>query len=486
MRTGFVVTVIGTLASAVVSVTLLDDLRWEAATLLFWLIVIAAALCVVTAVALARLSFRLDQVELAAVATFFFGASVFPLVHGLTIPGVLYGPNEATMSSIFLAVPAGTIGAVSVLLAARSGDTSRSWRRALIGSTAIMTVVSSSLLVWPQVRLHPIPGSDLAIVACLTMFAATVALGWRHVRLAEIAERPGPMVVSVGYLLVGGSVLVFLGASPWSTYFWLAHAIDVIGVFLATIGAVVVYWRHDSVFSMLAPVTVLEPRRAFEYGLSPVVHRFVADLDAKDRSTRDHVVRTSALAIDVARELGLPPDDVRCSGLVGLLHDVGKLEIPDEVLTKPGKLTDDEFTVIKSHAAIGAGLLAETEALADLAPAVRAHHERIDGSGYPDRLAGDDIPLVSRIVAACDAFDAMSFTRHYRAGLAAADVRATLQKHAGTQWDERVVEAVLTVVDERSDEAVWALDGVGRRDEFDDERANPLGCDCVPRLPASA
>ena len=136
---------------------------------------------------------------------------------------------------------------------------------------------------------------------------------------------------------------------------------------------------------------------------------------------------------------------------------------------------------MRSHAAAGATLLGEADVLADLAPAVRAHHERIDGRGYPDELSGDDIPIVARVVSTCDSYDAMAFTRHYREGMDAGRVRGILEEHAGSQWDADVVAALLRVVDADGEHRVQppSFDAVGR--------AIPsIGCDCVPHLAASA
>ncbi|MEM1335571.1 MAG: HD domain-containing phosphohydrolase, partial [Actinomycetota bacterium] len=188
--------------------------------------------------------------------------------------------------------------------------------------------------------------------------------------------------------------------------------------------------------------------------------------------------RTGALAIDVACELGLSAAEVRRCGLVGLLHDIGKLEIPDAVLQKPDRLTDDEFAVMRRHTELGGELMAATPVLADLAPAVRGHHERIDGRGYPDQLRAEDIPLVARVVSVCDSYDAMAFTRHYRMGMDHDRVRAILAEHRGAQWDTEVVDALLRVVERRSDRETWALDEVGRDESHD----GPLGCDCLPEV----
>ncbi len=474
MRIVYGMTVVMLLLLGIVSVASFDDRTWVAPTFLFWLVVIAASLCALTAFFVGILAHRLDQLELAVVSAFFFGGSVLPLAHGITTPGVLYDDNMATMTAVCLAIPAGA--AAAGFVAHGPGR----WRVRLLASGALVAWLGVLLLIYPTARVFPDPGSGLGIVYSLGAFGLAIGFGWRHVRLAEIAERPQPLVVAMGYVLLGASALVFLGASMWSTYFWLAHAVDIAGVFLATIGALVVYYRHGSISTVLEPITALGPRQAFEVGLSPVVHRFVADLEAKDEITRDHVIRTGALAVDVAGELGLSPADIRRCGLVGLLHDVGKLEIPDEVLQKPGRLSDEEFEIMRGHAAIGSDLVLGSEVVADLALAVRGHHERMDGRGYPDGLVGEEIPIVARVVSVCDSYDAMAFTRHYREGMDAERVRAILNEHAGAQWDPQVVAALLRVIDDRSDDQIWSLDGVGRSDDSAEPPTHAIGCDCLP------
>ena len=473
MRIVYGLTVAALLAAGVISVVALDHHVWVAPTVLFWLVLIAASLCAVTSGFVGLLAHRLDQLELAVVSAFFFAGSMLPLAHGITTPGVLYGDNMATMSAVCLAIPAGA--AAGGFVAHGPGR----WRVRLSVSGALVVWLSALLLAYPSARIFPEPGSPLGVAYALGAFGLAIGFGWRHVRLAEIAERPQPLVVALGYVLLGASALVFLGASMWSTYFWLAHAVDIVGVFCATIGALVVYHRHGSISAVLEPITALAPRQAFEVGLSPVVHRFVADLDAKDTITRDHVIRTGALAVDVANELDLAPAEIRRCGLVGLLHDVGKLEIPDAVLQKPGRLTDDEFDVMRGHAEIGSRLVSGSDVIADLALAVRGHHERIDGRGYPDGLVGEEIPIVARVVSVCDSYDAMAYTRHYREGMDAARVRGILREHAGSQWDPEVVDALLRVVEGRTDDEIWALSEVGRSDAGPAE-PHPIGCDCLP------
>jgi len=161
------------------------------------------------------------------------------------------------------------------------------------------------------------------------------------------------------------------------------------------------------------------------------------------RGTAEHSHRCARLAAAVARRLGLPADEVFEVELVALLHDVGKLAVEPELLDQPTVLSPGQRERLCRHAADGGEILARTAALEHLAEAVRATHERYDGSGYPDGLAGQDIPLAARIVAAADTFDAMSATRAYRRALPRAEAIRRLIAAAGTQLDQRVVDALV-------------------------------------------
>jgi putative nucleotidyltransferase with HDIG domain len=170
-------------------------------------------------------------------------------------------------------------------------------------------------------------------------------------------------------------------------------------------------------------------------------------LETKDAYTADHADVVADLALQAGRDLGLAPADLRALRYTALLHDIGKIGVRSEILTKPGRLTPAEFDEIKEHSAIGAAILRRIPLLHDIAPLVRAVHERHDGTGYPDRLAGDAIPLASRIVAVCDALHAMTSDRPYRKARPLHIALAELTRCAGTQFDPRVVAAVVAAHD---------------------------------------
>jgi HD-GYP domain-containing protein (c-di-GMP phosphodiesterase class II) len=166
-------------------------------------------------------------------------------------------------------------------------------------------------------------------------------------------------------------------------------------------------------------------------------------VEAKDDYTAAHGQDVAELAEGVALRMGFTRAQACEVRYAAMLHDIGKIAVPSEILLKPGPLTDAEWTVMRGHAAIGGELVARIDAFAHLAPAVRASHERWDGGGYPDGLAGEEIPLAARIIAACDTYDAIVTDRPYRPARSPLEASAELRRVAGAQLDERAVEALL-------------------------------------------
>lgn len=170
-------------------------------------------------------------------------------------------------------------------------------------------------------------------------------------------------------------------------------------------------------------------------------------IDAKDKYTNGHSFRVSRYSVALAENLGWSEDEITSLRWEALLHDIGKIGVPDKVLNKPGKLIPDEFEIIKSHAAIGGSILAETSELAGAADTARYHHERYDGKGYPSGLSADEIPAHARIVSIADAYDAMHSDRIYRKGLPKEKIRTELTNGRGTQFDPDLLDAFLSLFD---------------------------------------
>jgi diguanylate cyclase (GGDEF)-like protein/PAS domain S-box-containing protein/putative nucleotidyltransferase with HDIG domain len=176
-----------------------------------------------------------------------------------------------------------------------------------------------------------------------------------------------------------------------------------------------------------------------------------AAAEIKDRYVRGHPERTSEQATALAKELGLSPERTRDIQVAGLLHDIGKVTVSEGILNKPGKLTRREFDSIKDHPIVGATLVSQVKGFERLVPIVRHHHERFDGNGYPDGLAGEEIPLEARILSVVDVFDALTHQRSYRKALDREETITELKRGAGVQFDPAVVKAFLTLLKRRGD-----------------------------------
>ncbi len=173
------------------------------------------------------------------------------------------------------------------------------------------------------------------------------------------------------------------------------------------------------------------------------VRALLSALEARDNSTGKHSTAVAELVQVTARGMGLADGEVAHAGQIALMHDIGKVGIPDAILHKPGPLTQSDWRVMRRHPEIGERIVASVGALAHLAPAVRAEHERWDGDGYPDGLRGAAIPLSSRLVFACDAYEAMIAERPYRAAMAPENAVVELEANAGSQFDPAVVTALV-------------------------------------------
>ncbi|MEA1951129.1 MAG: HD-GYP domain-containing protein, partial [Planctomycetota bacterium] len=181
---------------------------------------------------------------------------------------------------------------------------------------------------------------------------------------------------------------------------------------------------------------------------SGVVRALTSVIDAKDRYTRGHSDRVARIAVRLASEIGCPEETLKSIYLAGLLHDIGKIGIDDQVLRKPGKLSDEEYEHIKSHVEIGYRILFDLKQMDDVLPVVLYHHEAWDGGGYPHRLPREEIPLAARIVAVADSYDAMSSDRPYRKGMPEERIDEIFREGSGTQWDPQVVEAFYAARDD--------------------------------------
>lgn len=193
---------------------------------------------------------------------------------------------------------------------------------------------------------------------------------------------------------------------------------------------------------------VQEKTRQIEQISFETIATIASMIEAKDSYTKGHSVRVSEYSARLARELGWSEDKISNLRYVALLHDIGKVGIPDSVLNKPGKLTEIEFGVIKSHTSIGGDILNDIKTIAGVSLGAKYHHERYDGKGYPSGVAGEDIPEIARIICIADAYDAMNSKRVYRDNLSKEEIYSQLENGKGTQFDPKLIDSFLKLLDE--------------------------------------
>jgi hypothetical protein len=235
-------------------------------------------------------------------------------------------------------------------------------------------------------------------------------------------------------------------APTWHASWWEYHLLMV-----AAFGAALMSLRREYAHSgswrgMVEGLLLRDTIAQLQRGYNDVIVALIAAVEAKDPYTRGHTQRVAALSLLVGQELQLPPERLRVLYQSALLHDIGKIGVPDAILNKPGRLTDDEFAIIREHPVRGHAIIQGVRSLRDEIGGVRYHHERLDGSGYPDGLIGDAIPLDARIIAVADVFDALTSSRSYRAAWSREQALATIDGDAGVTLDACCVAALHSVL----------------------------------------
>ncbi len=199
--------------------------------------------------------------------------------------------------------------------------------------------------------------------------------------------------------------------------------------------------------------------RTHQNTITELIATLVSAVEARDAHMRGHAIREAGYAVTMAREMGLPEGQVEDIRRGALLHDIGRIFISPRTLNKRDELTYDEFEEVKKHAALGARVISKVEALKDVARIVRHHHERFDGSGYPEGLTDDHIPLGARVVAVADAFGAMTQERPYRGMMTLEEALAELERGASGQFDPRVVKVFMRLALRRATQWPMPHDG---------------------------
>ncbi|MCR5702758.1 MAG: HD-GYP domain-containing protein, partial [Lachnospiraceae bacterium] len=182
-----------------------------------------------------------------------------------------------------------------------------------------------------------------------------------------------------------------------------------------------------------------------------VMEALAHTIDAKDEYTKGHSIRVARYSKMIAEKLGLSDEECENIYYMGLLHDLGKIGVPNEIINSPNPLTDEQYEIIKTHPGLGFEILSEIKSRPDLSIGARWHHERFDGKGYPDRKSGEEIPLMARIISVADSYDAMTSNRSYRNYMAQDRVIEEIKNNKGTQFDPKIAECMISIINDDAD-----------------------------------
>ena len=341
----------------------------------------------------------------------------------------------APFAVVATTVTGGLFAAVGCLLG-RLLLNRRDWNTFDLAVNLSATSVASA--VWQL--SSAITGDSVIVPSVLTVVAfamvrSSINLGWAtEARLRGIPIPP--VSVPIGRLMLAAALLF----TPAIALFRLeaagpVSAITLLAVpFVATQFLIRQFGRERELNAQLEAANL------------SLTESLVNALDARDPYSAGHSVAVAVYARDLAAEIGLPPTEVQATYLAGLLHDIGKIAVPDAILSKPAALTDDEFDEIRLHPEIGEQILLPSEHLRDVIPGVRHHHERIDGKGYPDQLRDAEIPLQARMIAVADAYNAMTSDRPYRDAMHPELAQRILVQNQGMQHDPFLVAAFRRVL----------------------------------------
>ncbi|HXF98089.1 MAG TPA: HD-GYP domain-containing protein [Gaiellaceae bacterium] len=416
----------------------------------FAAVALAAGLATAAAAALTVVGVRERDGHVVLVGSAFSIMAALLCLHGLATPGVLVGMNGVVAFTGGATLPVGgAILALSAVPAFRRPDAVRPLLLLLAAGVAGVLALGAVALLEPTlVPPVPEPGSSAAWTVLLAGLAFYGLLFWRALRTFRLTRRRADLLVAVGLVWLAAALLAALLLDFRTLGWWLGHGFEIVGI--AGVGIPVALdlrrgrARSRPLLGDLRGADLVAEEEAF---LGSHVRALLVALAEKDAYTEEHTRRVALRAVQVGEELGLAPEQLRELAVGGLLHDIGKLSVPDGILRKPGPLTEEEYALVRRHVEAGTRLLAELGGFsATVHRLVERHHERLDGSGYPTGAHGTEIPLDVSILAVCDVYDALISTRVYRDAWPHERALAFLRERAGVLFDERCVAALERVL----------------------------------------
>jgi hypothetical protein len=425
----------------------------------FIIVTVVSLLALGLAVLLAIASVQIAQYRVLFLCLGFMALGGIFAVHGIETPGVLMGGQyvaavKGVSAYLSLFVPALFFAAsytpITAAFERRLPYSPAGWLIILVGTAlatyGVLAIVSTQVVAQLPFGVKPYSTAMAATTIALLLFAAA-----RQAHGYIAARLPLQGVLVLAFILLAEAQVIMLVGTAWKLSWWLYHVLMLIGVGIAIGSLLAQRAKGQSLRSVMEATLDLEVKVGLELEHADTIVALAAAVEARDENTKGHNHRVAELAVQIGRAMELPTDTLRILARAGLLHDVGKIGMPDSILSKPSSLDPGEWTVIKRHPEVGHEIISRIASLRREAAIVVAHHERIDGSGYPRGLRGEEIPLEARIVAVADTYDVLISDRPYRKAFNKKDAFRILREESGTHLWEPAVRALLRSLGERAD-----------------------------------
>jgi HD-GYP domain-containing protein (c-di-GMP phosphodiesterase class II) len=398
-------------------------------------------------VALTGIGARFSDTRTVLIGTAFAVMAALLALHGLGTPGFLFPDYRYGIVMITggLTLPAGA--AILALSAVELPRVLRGVKPLLVLQAVLLTGIMGlgvAGLFYPSILPKvPAANSDEAMALLAFGLASFGILALRALRTYLLTRRIADLLVVIGLAWLAISLVAALTLTSTDLGWWLGHMFELDGILIVAIPVALDLAHSAQARPLAGDLGGADLVASEEVFLGSHVRAITLRLAQKDEYTEQHTRRVALRAVQVGESLGLSRRRLRALAIGGLVHDIGKLSVPDAILKKPGPLDDDEYQVVKGHADLGARLIDELGGFPDsVRRLVRDHHERLDGTGYPAGLRADELPLDTRIMAVCDVYDALISPRVYRGAWTHEQAMSLLRAGVGTSFDGRCVEAL--------------------------------------------
>jgi putative nucleotidyltransferase with HDIG domain len=412
----------------------------------FYIVSITALVALFLSIVVGIIGLRQRNLQVVFVAMAFISLAGFFSMHGLSTPGFII-PDFTAVVGVAAQLSVLTMSFWLLVSSARSDLRIVAWLSnyawlVLAGWTAIVLSIGIFAINDPNLAgLIPINLPPLRYwAAIITIFFAAWA-GFRYYQSYRYSHFPFQLAVAyIGGWIVVTQIIISTGQTFWLSW-WIYHFLLLAAVIVSLVGLVIQYQRGDSLVRSIVGLFSNDPAERLAAGISPSVRQLIMETETRDPYTAGHSYRVAQGAFELGQELRLPPEELRVLAQGGIVHDVGKMRVPDTILNKPGPLTNDERKAIEKHTVAGYEMCARMGFMPPELAVIRSHHERPDGNGYPDKLNGSQIPRMVQILSVVDVYDALTSARAYRPAWTQAEALSYLQENRGTQFSQESVDA---------------------------------------------